>query len=190
MQEQRTERGPRGKYARLICHGCRSRKIKCILPDPDDVGPLGAPLPAEKACERCRSMHLECILDQTVLGRPASKRTRGKDADNGRRVTPGEPDLRSDGSVATPSSLDIEGHIFAQAADDDSVFTNDGGSDPPKQPSKDEIFQSMIDPAAFVSSILASDPEFGSTIVHATTRWTIPLPTLVSHNMAVAFDER
>lgn len=66
----------RGSYAKLICLHCRSRKIKCNLPDEATIQPSNTPQPPGKKCERCRQRALDCIVDHTTLGRPAYKRSR------------------------------------------------------------------------------------------------------------------
>ncbi|KAK2811525.1 hypothetical protein FQN50_002148 [Emmonsiellopsis sp. PD_5] len=167
-KHQRAERGPRGQYSRLICRGCRSRKIKCWLPNPNGpISVLGAPQRAEQACERCRNLTLECIVERTPLGRPAGKRTRRTDslADSNHlsasatiELDPNLNDASSGGS--TPSSMEIKGYLFSETADDCLIFRSDATDS--KTPNKHDIFRSMLEPGFFVSSILVNDLVFGS----------------------------
>ncbi|PGH30849.1 hypothetical protein GX50_06392 [[Emmonsia] crescens] len=200
MQEQRAERGPRGKYASLICHGCRSRKIKCILPNPDEIEPSGIPQTAAKSCERCCNFNLECIVERTSLGRPAAKRVRRTDSHS--RNYPAlltEPDIGADEIVpipgTTPSNLEIKGYIYSEEITDKSLILQKDCRFNPSElhvtiRGKQEIFQSMIEPDCFLSSILANDQAFGAAIPHATSSWNIrPLSDLISHDMATSLDD-
>ncbi|KAJ5113018.1 hypothetical protein N7456_001552 [Penicillium angulare] len=175
-----TERGPRGKYARMICRGCRARKIKCILPDTENLGPLSTPQPKEKACERCRSLNLKCIVDYTLLGRPQSKRT--KLAKSEER----SPNTQSDSPSDDPASLDIKKYLFAD--EDDNIIPKDNQSEPARTPRKEEVFQSMVQPHAFFLSVLEKDRLFGSDVAPAITSWDTSLPDLVSQDIAASFD--
>jgi hypothetical protein len=63
----------RDKYSRLICLGCRDRRIRCELPSYVDT-----PLPGElrtihTPCRRCKKIGMACIVRQTVLGRPSPR---------------------------------------------------------------------------------------------------------------------
>ena len=188
MPERRVERGPRGKYARLICRGCRLRKIKCVLPDPDDIGPLGIPQVAEKSCERCRSYGMECIIERTALGRPAAKRVRRMDSQANDPAIPTDSKPRDDGIVHTPP-LEIRGYIYSEASGDGSVSREEREPYESKLPSKQDVFRSMIEPAYLFSSILAENSTFGASITHATSRWNTPLPDLIDNDMAASLDE-
>ena len=55
----------REKYSRLICLGCRSRRIRCVLPD-TSILPSSEPQPISKACQRCSQNGLDCIVDYTT----------------------------------------------------------------------------------------------------------------------------
>ncbi|OTA38356.1 hypothetical protein BTJ68_01760 [Hortaea werneckii EXF-2000] len=67
-------RRPREKYSRLICLGCRERRIRCELPseieplDPDELRTIDTP------CYRCKRLGLPCVVRRTVLGRPSPGR--------------------------------------------------------------------------------------------------------------------
>ncbi|KAK2744745.1 hypothetical protein FQN55_006501 [Onygenales sp. PD_40] len=193
-KHQRAERGPRGQYARLICSGCRSRKIKCWLPNPKGpISVLGAPQPAEEACERCRNLNLECIVERTSLGRPPAKRTRRTDSQANSNYLSASATIELDSSLndgsssSTPSSMEIKGYLFSETADDSLIFQNDATMS--KTPGKQDIFRSMLEPGFFVSSILVNDLVFGSCIPHATSRWNMSLPGLVSNELAILLDD-
>ncbi|KAF2232991.1 hypothetical protein EV356DRAFT_516926 [Viridothelium virens] len=189
MPEDRAERGPRGKYARLICHACRSRKIKCLLPNPDEIGPLGIPQVAEKSCERCRSFNTECIVERTVLGRPAAKRARRAHSQVGDSSVFTEPEVKVHEAATPPSILDIEKYIYSEVAHDNFIFEKDYGENQSKTPGQQDIFESMIEPASFFASVMASSQTFGCSIAHATSRWHTPLVDLISNDLVVVLDE-
>ncbi|PGG97258.1 hypothetical protein GX51_07408 [Blastomyces parvus] len=202
MQDQRGERRPRGQYSRLICRGCRSRKIKCVLPNPNEIQPSGIPQAAGKSCERCCNLNMECIVERTSLGRPAAKRIPRTDSHSHHSsALHTEADVGPDGTVpvpgttSTPSNLEIKGYLYSEdIADHSLILQNDCGFSPAEVrvtiSSKQEIFQSMIEPDCFLSSILANDKIFGSTIPHSTSRQDVrPLQDLISHDMASSFDD-
>ncbi|OJD22651.1 hypothetical protein ACJ73_05999 [Blastomyces percursus] len=202
MQDQRVERRPRGKYSRLICRGCRSRKIKCVLPSPSEITPSGIPQAAGKSCERCCNLNLECIVERTSLGRPAAKRIPRTDSYSSRHGSAlrTDADVGPDGAVpvtdtpGTHSNLEVKGYLYSEdIADHSLMIQNDCGYNPPKIhitiSSKQEIFQSMIEPDCFLSSILANDKSFGSAIPHSTSpRDVRSLLDLISHDMASSLD--
>lgn len=181
-----SERSRRGKYARLICRGCRSRKIKCVLPDVHDLGPLNTPQPTEKACERCRNLHLECVVDYTLLGRPRVNRThRAKKSEDGSPHTHSDP--VPDENLPTLSSLEIKDYLFAD--DEDNILSEQCESESSRALRKEEIFESMIQPTSFFISVLSKDRAFGADILHDTSSWTTPLPDLISNDMAESSDK-
>lgn len=185
MQNQRSERKPRGRYARLICRACRSRKIKCNLSNIDELGPLGSPQTLEKSCERCRSLNLECIVERTTLGRPAAKRHRNERS-RGRRTSPSQssPDSRENEISASFAPLEIKDHLPSESIDDLEITGNS------QIPGEQRLFQSTIEFQYFFASVLARDQIFGSAIPKSISGWSTPLPELVSHDMAMAFDKQ
>ncbi|KAH8688714.1 hypothetical protein BGW36DRAFT_442583 [Talaromyces proteolyticus] len=174
---ERGKRGPRGKYARLICQKCRSRKIKCVLLDSDDIRPLGSPRAPEKTCDRCRSVSLECIFEPTVLGHDT-------------RITTGNSTARAEGPSSS-SVLDVGEYLFAQSANESLTSEENTGPLPfhhtPRRRLK-TTFKSMIEPSFLLSAILAKDQTFGSSIPRATSPWNKNLIDLVSDDMAITFD--
>lgn len=63
-------RKPRGAYSRLICLGCRERRIRCELPgDVERPGP-GELKTTQTPCHRCKRLGIPCTIRQTILGRP------------------------------------------------------------------------------------------------------------------------
>lgn len=180
-----SDRVRRGKYARLICRGCRSRKIKCVLPSVHDLGPLNTPQPKEKCCERCRNLDLECVVDYTMLGRPQSKRSRLQRSED--RSPHTHSDSVPEEGIPAISSLDIKDYLFADEGD--GILSHDRRPDPTRVTRKEEIFQSMIQANYFFISVLAKDRAFGADIVHATSIWNTPLQQLISDDMAAFFDK-
>jgi hypothetical protein len=132
MEKQQRKRGPPGKYARYICQRCRSRKIKCALPNPDDIRSFGSPLTEEKACERCRSLGLECIIEATVLGRPSHRRGPTLDArPYGGYLTTTTVDgsvsiVRSEENVSSPTISDVKEYFYTDICDNGADGDNVG----------------------------------------------------------------
>lgn len=196
MEKERRKRGPRGKYARYICQRCRSRKIKCALPNPDNIGPIGSPLPKEKACERCRSLGLECIIEATVLGRPSHRCGLSPDYRQfGGYLATTTVDSRSEENAHSPALSDVREYFYTNTyenGDDGDDIAEQGGTVPTSRKSSnkrlEETFQSMVDPARFLSSVLARDKAFGSTIPHAISRFNLSLLDLISCDMAASLD--
>lgn len=183
---QKNERGPRGKYARLICRGCRARKIKCVLPSPAEIGPLGIPQSHSMCCERCRTLDLECVIERSFLGRPAANRAK--------RVISQFP--KSDSSPSTEPSLEdgehslklpdsIRQYLFSGAINDSLMLQRNSRSG--SEPAEEEIFQTISDPASFIASILAKDDSFGADI-HLISNWKTPLPDIISQELAMTLD--
>lgn len=184
-----SERGPRGKYSRLICQGCRSRKIKCILPTSDDLAPLGTPQPVETSCTRCRNFNLECIVERTSLGRPAAKRGPRKERPSHSPSVPPSPLTQTESRRAS-SELDtlIKLHLLGGVPFGNSNSGTEYDSQHLSQPEKKAIFRSMIDPLFFFSSILASNQSFGVNTPRVISRWDASLPRIISGDFANALD--
>lgn len=60
----------RGAYSRLICLGCRERRIKCELPDGVETPDAGEFATVQTPCYRCKRLGIPCVVRQTILGRP------------------------------------------------------------------------------------------------------------------------
>ncbi|GKZ34302.1 hypothetical protein AbraIFM66950_004530 [Aspergillus brasiliensis] len=190
MQGQKVERGPRGRYARLICRGCRARKIKCVLPSPAaSLGPLGTPQPPATCCERCRHLDLECIIESTPLGRPAGKRAnRGNVASRSpQSESSNAPCLDPQDDGKPPKLSDsIQDYLFSGAIDDNSLLqrprdaTGSASDD-------DRLYHAMANTSTFIAEVLAKDASFGSDIRLVST-WDTPLTDIVSHDLAATLD--
>ncbi|KAF2734641.1 hypothetical protein EJ04DRAFT_493094 [Polyplosphaeria fusca] len=61
---------PRGTYSRLICLGCRDRRIRCELPSGVETPDPGELRTVQTPCYRCKRLGVPCVVRQTVLGRP------------------------------------------------------------------------------------------------------------------------
>lgn len=182
MQKQKIERGPRGRYARLICRGCRARKIKCMLPSRADLGPLCSPQPESTSCERCRSLDLECFVEQTHLGRPAAKSV----------IRPmlssrpaGSASSRIHDEEGSKLSNSIRQYLFSGAMNInliESIYEHTGALS-----NEDDLYYSMTCIKAFVALVLAKDASFGAGILLRTACDT-PLTDIVSHELAKSLD--
>lgn len=74
-----TSKRIRAKYSRLICLGCRERRIRCELAadiEPPNLGEVRtAPIP----CHRCKRLGLACVIRQSILGRPGTGKALARD---------------------------------------------------------------------------------------------------------------
>ncbi|KAI9371231.1 hypothetical protein BJX61DRAFT_39623 [Aspergillus egyptiacus] len=160
---------PRGRYARWICRGCRSRKIKCNLPDlhEQDFVPGALLQSPEKSCGRCRTLGLECIIERTTMGRPALKREK----------PPSQTPCN-----APVTSAEIKDYLVSEP-------NNDHGTTGESQSLEEEkLFRSTVEYQYFFASVLAKDRAFGAGIPRSIDPWTTPLVDLVDLDMAMALD--
>ncbi|KAL7907524.1 hypothetical protein GGI35DRAFT_89733 [Trichoderma velutinum] len=182
MQEQKIERGPRGRYARLICRGCRARKIKCILPSRADLGPLCSPQPKSTSCERCRNLDLECFIEQTHLGRPAAKdiiqpMLSSKPA--------GSASSRRQDEARYKLSNSIRQLLFSGAMNINWIESICEHTE--TLSNEDDLYYSMMCIKDFVALVLAKDASFGAGIHLRITCDTL-LTDIVSHELAKSLD--
>lgn len=158
MQQPGGRRGPRGKYARTICRSCRSRKIKCVLPYPDHVGPQSL----RTSCERRSSLGLACIVETTNLGRPSLKRAQQIITSHDSSVVPrSDGDLSSLHKLNTLSAqvLDIRDHLWAETVDENLTFQQTFDLHASNIPSKyiETRLESVLNPSRTLSSTLTND---------------------------------
>lgn len=177
MPNPKPERGTRGRYARVICQGCRSRKIKCNLPDINELGPLGSPQTPEKSCERCRTLDLECVIERSILGRPSFKRS---ESETGRISTSAQsrPATQNDGPRSPFNS-----HSASEST------TSPGTTQEIRAMADKTVFESVVEFQQFFASALGKDRIFGATIPRSTSSYMTPLPELVSQEMASSLDK-
>lgn len=155
-----------------------------------DLGPLGVPQPQEKSCERCRNLNLECIVERTLLGRPAAKRRCGMAAQEKDTVMSAESD-RPNGLInSSLSSVDIQDHLFSDAAEVGPNWQKELGTKLTPRPTKEERFKSMIEPHFFLSSILSKDQAFGSDIAQLPSRWDASLTELIDNDTVELLEKR
>ncbi|KAE8154188.1 hypothetical protein BDV25DRAFT_172606 [Aspergillus avenaceus] len=186
MQGQKAERGPRGRYARLICRGCRARKIKCVLPSPADLGPLGTPQSDTTSCERCRNLDLECIIEHTYLGRPAAKRANRANIAGKSDPSVSPHSSPQDEEKASRLSDSIRQYLFSGAMDDNLILQRSRDATNPSL-DDDRIYHAMANTGTFIAGVLAKDASFGSGI-QLTSTWDTPLTDIVSHDLAITLD--
>lgn len=62
----------RRSYSRLICLGCRERRIRCELPNEVEILDPGELRTVQTPCYRCKRLGVPCIVRQTILGRPSA----------------------------------------------------------------------------------------------------------------------
>ena len=63
----------RDKYSRVICLGCRERRIRCDLPIEVEIPDPGELRTVQTPCYRCKRLGIPCVIRQTILGRPSSE---------------------------------------------------------------------------------------------------------------------
>lgn len=189
MAEQLTGRHPRGSYAHLICTNCRSRKIKCLLPD--DVQPADHPLSQIKACRRCHNLGLECYVQRTILGRPSAKRRR---FDEDATPTYEQVAIAPSSTEDVPNE-DLRGELHAGQYLLFSEVTATGA--PPvtrvshrAPPDPLDVFEALLSPARLMSALLSHDRRFGTARLAASMTEPVWLPELVSNGMATLLDEK
>lgn len=71
----------RDRYSRLICLGCRERRIRCELPSEVEIPNRGELRTVQTPCYRCQRLGLPCVIRQTILGRPSPERSSTTAAD-------------------------------------------------------------------------------------------------------------
>lgn len=158
MAESSTKRR-REKYSRLICLGCRARRIRCALPD-TTIEPSSEPQPAERACQRCQQNGLDCIVDYTTLGRPAQKRNLlgEANANQQQNTSSSEPNENFEESV----SQDVDDFLLSHPETQDDGATV---AKPQQQrPSKKEVSESMASAFHLLAALLSRDKQFASSI--------------------------
>lgn len=147
----------REKYSKLICLGCRARRIRCILPD-TSIHPSPEPQPAERACQRCQQNGLDCVVDFTTLGRPAQKRNR-IDRDNSNQQQNNASSEPND-DFEDPLSHDVDGFLLShpESKDDDAPVLKK------QRPNKKEVSEAMASAYHLLAALLLRDKHFASSI--------------------------
>ncbi|KAI7341291.1 hypothetical protein KC315_g214 [Hortaea werneckii] len=178
-----TSKGPRGHYSRFRCLNCRSRKIKCQLPE--DYSSPEASGAAEARCKRCESLDLDCVVEKTVLGRPAAKRKR----------TDAPLDEEQDGETSLlDSSTDhvvfdphLNEYLLCNVTDDGILSSS---AVTPSPHNKHEALDTLVSPAHFVAAVLTHDTIFAARIGNASDNGKEDLLDLVSSGLAALLDEQ
>ena len=96
---------PRNKYSRVICLGCRERRIRCELPSDTEIPNPGELRTVETPCYRCQRLGVPCVIRQTVLGRPGR--------DSRAATTAGSPNTWTS-DVVSRIIIDLESPAVAQ----------------------------------------------------------------------------
>ena len=152
-----TSKRRREKYSKLICLGCRARRIRCALPD-TSIQPSSQPQPQEKACHRCRQNGLDCIVDSTTLGRPAQKRNRVDQSLNVQQTIEQNDSYDGDSEEA-PHNVEDFLLSHPEIPSDDVLATKI-----PQPPTKSEMFESVFSTFHLLSALLSRDKKFASNI--------------------------
>ncbi|KAK3704703.1 hypothetical protein LTR37_013677 [Vermiconidia calcicola] len=160
MSDAATKRR-REKYSRLICLGCRARRIRCVLPD-TNISPSPQPQPPETACQRCAQNGLDCIVDYTTLGRPSQKRNRS-DYSSGQHSNV-DPSVaqRADTNFEDDVSNDVEHFLLSYPETNGGVA---GTADAQRlQPTKSERLEATFGVFSLLPALVARDKHFASSI--------------------------
>jgi hypothetical protein len=111
----------RDHYSRLICLGCRERRIRCELPKDVMIPSSGELHEVETPCYRCRRLGVRCIVRQTILGRPSSQSGTVATAHGHRaRVGDVEPRIRTE---TLPSAVRQYGKPIARDNDNSRFYS-------------------------------------------------------------------
>ncbi|KAI7107114.1 hypothetical protein KC339_g2647 [Hortaea werneckii] len=176
-------KGPRGKYSRFRCLNCRSRKIKCQLPE--DYSSPEATGAGEARCKRCKALDLDCVVERTVLGRPAAKRKRTDapvDEEQG-----GETSLLDSSTDHVVFDPHLNEYLLCNVTDDD---ISSSSAVTPSPHNKHEALDTLVSPAHFVAAVLTHDTIFAARIGNASDNGKEDLLDLVSSGLAALLDEQ
>jgi hypothetical protein len=69
------EKRKRSAYSRVICLGCRERRIRCELPSDVEIPNPGEVWTIKTPCYRCKRLAIPCRIRQTILGRSGAEHT-------------------------------------------------------------------------------------------------------------------
>lgn len=179
-------RQPRGSYAKLICLNCRSRKIKCSLPEHVEIEASQTPQPPDRACMRCQQQGLDCVVDRTVLGRPSQKRRRPEHAkieDCG----PGEESVSKNPEYDDPDVQDfVLSDLRAEVNDIDSLLSLPSRA----KPSKREVFEALMDSTHLFSALMSRDARFGSRAFGLPVDASIDLTEILNEELTTSLNNR
>jgi hypothetical protein len=100
---------PRDSYSRLICLGCRERRIRCELPSEVEIPGPGELRTVQTPCYRCKRLGTPCVIRQTILGRPSPKGTSTAGADS----RPRSNDVNSQILIKLPSRTELPNQPLA-----------------------------------------------------------------------------
>ena len=156
-----TSKRRREKYSRLICLGCRARRIRCALPD-IDIEPSSHPQPQDKSCQRCQQNGLDCIVDFTTLGRPAQKRARIDPVSNVEGTIEQSASEPQNTDFEETTFQDVEHYLLSRPE-----MNNDGinvASTQQQSPTKSEMFEAVFSPFHLLSALLSKDKNFAYSI--------------------------
>lgn len=177
-------RGPRGNYSRFRCLNCRSRKIKCQLPE--EYSSREASGAGEVRCKRCKALDLDCVVERTVLGRPAAKRKR-TDAPVDDQEEDGEMSLLDSSTDQVVFDPHLNEYLLCNVTDDGISSTS---AVTPSLHTKHEALDTLVSPAHFVAAVLTHDTIFAAHIGNASDSGKEDLLELVSSGLAALLDEQ
>lgn len=196
----------RGPYARRICSHCRSRKVKCHLPDPEAVRPSADPLEQHLSCKRCIDKALDCIIELpgASSSTPVSQSSRASQAWGGPVVSGRKRTAYEDGA-----SVDVDDGFGSSSSDGHSpagmsdflLANNIDGADailrPASvpvhhfQPSNAQIFEASMQPVSLLSLVLARQAQSLRLLLHRPRSHQCPaLGSLIGAEMVKALQKR
>ncbi|KAI9692252.1 MAG: hypothetical protein M1822_006482 [Bathelium mastoideum] len=129
---------------------------------------------------------MECIVERTILGRPSAKRVRQAPVSADSLGTRAEQNSYRAESTPTPSVSEIKDYMYSEEVDPGPEQNTESRGH--TRPSKQEVFQSMVDPASFFAAVLAKNKAFGAGLSHRSLHWDKPLPFIVGEDLAASMD--
>lgn len=143
-------------------------------------GASHSPQTIEKSCERCRALGLDCVIKRSTLGRPSFRRSESKTAQ------------KSQSAQCHPNTHDAEFDLSSSSQAKDYQTLDSTMSPATTQAIRavadKTVFESVIEFQDFFASALGRDRVFGATIPRGISACIVPLPELVSQDVATCLD--
>ena len=179
---------PRGTYSRLICLGCRERRIRCELPSEVEIPDPGELRTVQTPCYRCKRLGVPCIVRQTILGRPGPGSSSTTAADF-------QP-VRT-GDIVSRIIIELSPYTFPATGQDDAHVVSSYATPRPRLRSSNDLPPSQGDAARRNGdTLLIHTPQSTETVViiravdtlrreKVEKEWFRHLPTHVGHTRAL-----
>ena len=183
---------PRDRYSRLICLGCRERRIRCELPSEVEIPNPGELRTVQTPCYRCKRLGVPCVIRQTILGRPRPESSSNTAADF-RPVRTGD--------IVSRIIIDLSPRTVARtqpaAVQDETQSVNSSVIPRTRLRSSNDMLPSQGDPAHWNgNALLIHTPQSTETVIiiraldtlrreYVEDEWFRHLPAHVGHTQAL-----